>query len=982
MTATAVAPDLFTNLLDSLNSEQLAVVEHSGPGPVVVAGVPGCLAGDTIIRYNRGRRVDTRPILLQELFLKFNGLRPCKDPWRDTQAPTYAYSMGLDGVARLNQIEAVVFSGTKPCVRVTDEQGNGLTCTEDHPFLMVDMTYLPAAELAKTCLDVLRLGSMKPVPGVGRKRQASRAIIDTKYHPHGWIHVVQATVRMRRPVDYFYRRVPRAKLVVEAAMNGLPYERFVQLLKTDESASALFHYLDPTLEVHHIDENPNNDTPGNLQVLTHGAHARLHGKTENFNVDYCRPARIVAVEAVGSRPTFDVMMRDPDRNFAASGFFVHNSGKTRTLTARIAWVAANGVSTDQLMAMTFTRAAAGEITERLHAVGIKCRVGTIHSVALELLQTYRGDLVHPLEIDSSDRMRWQLKRLLGEIRRMGPSGKWANDVDIEELHRYIAHAKLSGLTYVKGNPFGFNPQADEALRQFTSEYHSENPIGCDGPRCVHLFCELEDRRASAGLYDFDDMVNWAYQLLLSDATIRAALRQRYMHVIVDEMQDSNVVQWGISSMAAGSEDGKPVGAVNLMAGGDPSQSIYRFQGAHPEILAALCEHPQTRVYRLPTNYRSVPEVCRVAYALVSNKRWHIAGEIKAVRAAIEGAPALQVISYEDPSDEAKDAVRRCMEYAQSHQGNYRDCAILARIGVGLNDVELECIRQRIPYIKRASGSFADSVEVKDILAYLRVACLCDPEGKWQRHIVNTPFRYIGKDALAAAEVLAESRGKPFLDALSILPDLKPYQRRSIDDLYDLLRDLNKDAKDAERHAAMLAAGNLPSPLDEETNMAPTVGEMIGEVLRRTKYIESLRREEGLAYRAESREAIIGALQRIARYFSSPTQLIAYIDALSVAMHQAKRQRIRQDNDSTANALVISTIHQAKALEWDHVHLVDVTEGHLPHTFGDIEEELRLLYVAITRTKTTCVVSYAQDCTASSYIALLISKHVPTKCNCE
>lgn len=659
---------------------------------------------------------------------------------------------------------------------------------------------------------------------------------------------------------------------------------------------------------------------------------------------------------------------------------VPGSGKTRTLTARIAWVVANGTPAEQVLAMTFTRAAAGEITERLQAVGIKCRVGTIHSVALELLQTYRGDLVHPLEVDASDRMRWQMKRLLGDLRKQNQ--KWVNDIDPEELQRYIQHAKLAGRTYVKGNPFGFNAVADAELREWTSGYHSENPIGCDGPRCVHLFCELEDRRASAGLYNFDDMVNWAYQLLLSDQNIRQMLRQRYTHVIVDEMQDSNVVQWGISAMAAGSDTENPVGAVNLMSGGDPSQSIYRFQGAHPEILASLCEHPQTRVYRLPTNYRSVPEVCRVAYSLVSAKRWHIAGEIKPVRAAVDGGAAVQIVSYSDPAAEASDAVRRCMEYAQAHGGNYRDCAILSRIGVGLNDVELECIRQRIPYIKRASGSFADSTEVKDLLAYLRVACLCDTDGKWQRHIVNRPFRYIGKDALAAAEVLAESRGKAFLDALSILPDLKPYQRRSIDELYDLLRDLNKDAKAAEAHAATLAAGNLPSPLDEETNDAPTVGEMIGEVLRRTKYVESLRREEGLAYRAESREATIGALQRIARYFSSPTQLIAYIDALSVAMQQSKRQRIRQEDSSGVNALVISTIHQAKALEWDHVHIVDVTEGHLPHTFGDIEEELRLLYVAITRAKTTCMVSYAEDCTASSYIALLASKHVPAKRYCE
>jgi len=1257
-----------------LNPEQAAAALHTD-GPAAVIGAPGCLAGETEISYLRGKRHGGRKICLEELFLKFNGMPSRRKAWEDLSEPTYTYSLGSDGTSYYNKIEAVIYSGMKPCVKVVTDRGHELVCTSDHKFLLPDLSYAAAGELrgGRSGSEVMMLGSMKPNKGAGRTRKGARVIVDTKYHPYGWLHVVHAVERMQEPKNYTYRRVPRARLVLEAAMNGVSYAEFVHVLKTDARASSKFRYLDHLLQVHHKDEDKLNDSIDNLQPMTCEAHSREHGKTENFNVEYYRKERVVSISRVGTWPTFDISMQGPDHNFAANGFFVHNSGKTKTIIARIARLVALGVPPSGILAMTFTRTAAAEMQQRLEALGLRgARVGTIHSVCSQILEVSASYLVSGLELDTNDRLKWTLQGLLGDLRKENAIPK--REVDVNEVWRAISRIKTFTWAPVHGDPFRsrtFRDPFETACQAFCRK------TGMGAGALAYVFEQFEERRAARCQYGFDDMLLWAWYVLRTDPEALYRWRSIYAHVIVDECfdgrtpvtlpdgtqrsirdlvdsryagpilsynlqtrqmepravtgwhkiplakkmvrvvarrqgfakdgsrlgpltervrfglryllctedqlvlrgvgssarmvpaaelqagdvltleseapkapeyakaaghgiagrqklaqlmreknrggscggaasggyipvrggngagpsptelsvqaklgagwlighsiptgfvphhykidvanpdlmiaieldgsshmasgrqqadarkdqrlqelgwtvvrlrnkdalrmssceilqltgiesaacpipaevvsveewqpadafvydidvegthtfladglvvhncQDSNPVQWDIAALIAGwppldlGAMAAPAERCNLMVAGDVSQSIFGFQNGTPALTSEFVKVPGVSVYPLPVNYRSVPGICEASYQIVKDRPWHLVGPIRAVREST--GQAVRVVPCASGAEEAALAVKECREYAEGNGWDFSKCAILARLSVDLYQVELECIRQRITYLKRAAGSFVESKEVTDILAYLRVACGCDPEGRWLRHIINTPFRFISKKTITAAEEIGRERGISLLDQM--LEDrsaLNRPQRMAMLDLQRLLVRLNKAAAAAE--GALLLG---PPPAEGVEVPQPDGPEdLIADILLTTDYVEELRRHEGLSSMDESRQAVIGALQRIAREFKSVMQFIAYVDGLSVALKQAKHTGLRAKDGEQSNALVLSTIHRAKGLEWGHVNLVGISDGTFPSSrTDDPDEELRLLFVAVSRAADSCTASYIQS----------------------
>lgn len=440
-------------------------------------------------------------------------------------------------------------------------------------------------------------------------------------------------------------------------------------------------------------------------------------------------------------------------------------------------------------------------------------------------------------------------------------------------------------------------------------------------------------------------------------------------IAVHNCQDSNPVQWdmarllvGLDSCVASALDlpeppERDEGLHNLMVGGDSSQSIYGWRSAEPELFVEFASSSEVQQLVLPINYRSNTSICRVGTGLVRGKPWHLAGEIRAHR--LEPAPgAVSVVHYQTPEEEAAGTVRRCMELAQC--GGFRSCAVLSRLSVGLNIAEIECIRNRVPYVKRASGSFFESQEIKDILAYLRVAAGFDPDGRWLRHIINRPFRYIGSAFISESEAHSQQSGVSLIDAMLDLGDHLTYkQLGSIRQLYLLLQSLNKVALKSEEMSEGLADG------EDEPNLTAGPAKMIAMVLDDTDYIEEIRREEGLLSMDESKIVALSELQRMAGLFKKVSDFLAYIDTLIVAVRKA-RSNLRVNDESSEDALVLSTIHRAKGLEWDHVFLIDVAAGRFPHVKSqNPDEELRLLYVAETRARESCVISYSGEDSARS-----------------
>lgn len=635
---------------------------------------------------------------------------------------------------------------------------------------------------------------------------------------------------------------------------------------------------------------------------------------------------------------------------------VPGSGKTTTIVARIARLVADGLAPEYILAMTFTRAAAAEMTERLRKLGIQgARVGTIHSVCRQIV-AMDTDLFVANRLDEKGRLFIELKRILTDLRRARRIPE--RGVDLEGVLRFISACKARGLCYVHGDPFHQNVRSEGQIGVEAECWYQD--AGISPPKLVHLYLELEQRRALCGLHDYDDMLLWAWMQLATSEESRLKWRHRWSVVIVDETQDSNPVQWDIARLLVGLESCIPCigeasfspkrddGGHNLMTAGDSSQSIYRFRHAEPSLFVKYWHEPDVQSLVLPVNYRSNSEICSVATHLVEGKEWHLGGTILPSNPEpVWGKVKLK--HYAHPEDEARQVLDEALEIARDD--GLKSCAVLARLRISLDLVEIECVRKRIRYIKLARGSFLESSECRDILGYIRVAAGYDAEGKHLRHIINRPFRFIGKTFITEAEVLAEAKNVSLLDAMIELQDaLNGRQRAALTELYEILIELSQIAATAEEIAAKKYTGE-----DEPQDVA----DMIRIVIEKTDYVEKMRREVGLLGLDESKLAILGELHRIASMFNTAREFLIYVDGLAVALEEARRSGLRLREDSQEDALTISTIHSAKGLEFRHVFLTDVVSDRFPHRRADdYDEELRLLYVAVTRAIDTCTVSYS------------------------
>lgn len=305
---------------------------HTKP-TLTLAGFAGCLSGETGLMYRRGSRLGVRPITLRDLYLKFNGqivpgVRGISNRWVDLTVPTYLLSLWPDSTAAYNRVIAVFESGKKAVLRLDFDDGKHLVLTHDHPIATPD-GFVAAGDLAVGDTALGR-GSLRPIDeGKGRRPldlRPPRVIVNTKHHP-GPIKTV-----MCNGIAYDYVRVARARLVVESAMNEIPYDEFVHALKKNKAASAGFKFLPANVDVHHLDEDTLNDDISNLEVLPHDEHARLHTSERNENVEYVREVRVVSAQVAGEEMTYDIQMEPPANNFVANGVFVHNTGKSSVVS--------------------------------------------------------------------------------------------------------------------------------------------------------------------------------------------------------------------------------------------------------------------------------------------------------------------------------------------------------------------------------------------------------------------------------------------------------------------------------------------------------------------------------------------------------------------------------------------------------------------------------------------------------------------------
>lgn len=290
---------------------------------VVVVGPPGCLGSGTELNYRRGSRNSGRKISLRNLYLKFNGERCSSRGW-DSKVPTYLQSFDPEtGMVRYNEIEGVTESGVKHTLVLVTEFGRRLILTPNHPVLTLGRGYVECSNLQIGEKIIVR-GSMKPSKHEVRYGRKKRVVVEgLKFYSSGWVKTVKDGDK-----EYSYKRQHRARLVIEARMNGMSYDSYIRALKEDPYAINLA-VIGNEFVVHHIDENPMNDDVSNLVVMLKRDHDKEHTDESNFKIEYTKTDTVRSVKPYGPVMTYDIQMRAPLNNFLTSdGLIVHNTGKT------------------------------------------------------------------------------------------------------------------------------------------------------------------------------------------------------------------------------------------------------------------------------------------------------------------------------------------------------------------------------------------------------------------------------------------------------------------------------------------------------------------------------------------------------------------------------------------------------------------------------------------------------------------------------
>ena len=590
------------------------------------------------------------------------------------------------------------------------------------------------------------------------------------------------------------------------------------------------------------------------------------------------------------------------------------SGKTRVLVHRIAWLMqAEGLSPYAVLAVTFTNKAAREMRTRLEALlGLSLRnvwVGTFHSISHRLLRTHWQDARLPQHfqiIDSDDQLRL-VKRLLKEYQ-----------VDDErfpprQVQYFISGCKEEGL-----RPHQVDVHGDAYLAQMVELYER-----------YQLTCER------GGLVDFGELLLRSLELLRDTPALLAHYQERFAHVLVDEFQDTNTLQYAWLKLLTGMKT--PMTVV-----GDDDQSIYGWRGARIENIRRFeQEFPATRTVRLEQNYRSTSAILDAANALISHNAERMGKELWT--AGARGEPISVYAGFND-LDEARFIVDTIKEKVDEGYRR-RDVAILYRSNAQSRVLEETLIRQGMPYRIYGGHRFYERLEIKNALAYLRLLLNRDDDASLER-IINVPPRGIG------TRTVEQLRERARLAGVS---------------LWQALHDgLMNGALKGRAGTALQAFADLVERLDNDT-AGMALYEIIAHVNGMSGLVEHHRNEKGEKgqARVENLEELINAARAFTQGESfDPPEVGEGAVALEAFLAEAALNAGEHEADEFEDSVQLMTLHSAKGLEFPLVFIAGVEEGLFPHKMsleepGRLEEERRLCYVGLTRAMRKLYLTHAE-----------------------
>jgi len=570
------------------------------------------------------------------------------------------------------------------------------------------------------------------------------------------------------------------------------------------------------------------------------------------------------------------------------------SGKTRVITRRVAHLIDQGVRPGNILAITFTNKAAGEMRQRIESLlpGARVWISTFHALGARLLRQY-GERIgldpHFTIYDQSDRTRI-VKHALE-----------AANIDNVRFTPETIQAAISKAKNHLLNPEQYARQAFDFFRQTVARVY---PV-------------YEKRMRDANALDFDDLLYWPALALKNEPELRAELDGRFRFVLIDEYQDTNKAQYDIAHLLS-------LDQPNLCVVGDPDQSIYKFRGSDiRNILDFERDFADARVIRLDRNYRSTRAILHAAGHLIAHNT-----QRKPMDLIAENGPGqpVTVLTYETSQDEAEGVALRILEMVRSGKRAFRDFALFLRINALSRTLESAFIKHRLPYQIVKGFAFYDRKEVRDVLAYLRL--LVNPRDDLSLlRAINEPARGIGKVSLEHLRNYAEPREISLLTAagqVERIPAIKGKAAHGLRSFAKLMHDLGTF---------------LDAPPDE--------------VIRQVLDLSGYRRLFQNSTEGEDQERLanIEELITAARQFStedSGNTLSSFLENLTLASDV-------DSWDEVQDCVSIMTLHSAKGLEFPVVYMLAVEEGLLPHERSlaraeEIEEERRLAFVGMTRAK--------------------------------
>lgn len=581
------------------------------------------------------------------------------------------------------------------------------------------------------------------------------------------------------------------------------------------------------------------------------------------------------------------------------------SGKTLVITYRVKWLIENaGVHPSNILVITFTRAAAEEMKKRFFMfdgmANTPVTFGTFHSIFFMILRyAYRYTAAN---IIREDVKRRYIKEMTENM-----------ELEIEDENEFLSGI-INEISYVKGEMMSL------------SYYHSNN---CSDELFAQIYEGYEKRLREENLIDFDDMLVFCYELLKEREDIRTLWQNKFQHILIDEFQDINKVQYEIIRMLAGKGD-------HLFIVGDDDQSIYRFRGARPEIMLGFeKDYPEAKKVILNTNYRCSEEIVEGAEHLISHNTKRF---LKNMQAARGSKVPITFRNLKDAGEECTDILKGIRFYYKKGIP-LEDMAVIFRTNTQPRLLVGRLMEYNIPFQMRdVIPNIFDHWIARNILTYIKLA-MGNRDRKLFLQVMNRPKRYISRSMITEAQV-----------------DLKKLKQQTFGKkwLYEKIDKLEMDLYLLRKMEPYAAIQYIRNGIGYEDYM--------------NEYAQFRRMNP------DDLEEVLNQIQESAKEYHSFEEWFAYIESYGEELRKQMEAGRQQKSGVT-----LTTMHSSKGLEYEVVFVMDINEGVTPHKKAvkeaDLEEERRLFYVAVTRAKTYLFLYsvkelYQKDAQISRYIGEL------------